>query len=103
MQNRLQLEEAQNLDPDQCLWEEVKGSHLYNFKWKPTSNGINFKTVGKFGNKQLVNHIEGHEALTTKDQLFYNMRAHCELNKKNVFTILPLTFPLDFSSEHSHD
>lgn len=34
---------------------------FFNFKWKPTSNGINFKTIGKFGTKQMVNHIQGHE------------------------------------------
>jgi hypothetical protein len=26
----------------------------------------------------LVNHIEGHEHLTTKDKLFINMKHYCE-------------------------
>ena len=48
-------------------WEATNAPHLFNFKWKPTSNGINYERLGKFGYKQLVNHIEGHHALTTKD------------------------------------
>lgn len=30
---------------------------LFNFKWKPVSNGINFDIVGKHGLKQVINHI----------------------------------------------
>ncbi len=77
------------------VWEEVTTSSLFNFKWKPTSRGINYQLLSKFGIKQLVNHIEGHESLTTKNELYLNMRAHCEKTQKNVFSMLPLTFTLD--------
>ena len=41
-------------------WQETNNPHLFNFKWKPFSNGIIFDRLGKFGYKQLVNRIEGH-------------------------------------------
>ena len=25
-----------------CVWEEVSGSNMFNFKWKPTSHGIDY-------------------------------------------------------------
>ena len=82
-------------------WQETNAPHLFNFKWKPTSGGINFERLGKFGYKQLVNHIEGHGALTTKDQLFFNMKAYCEKKNVAVYSILPLTFAVDFQDpEH---
>jgi len=33
----------------------------------------------------MVNHVQGHENLTTKDLLFLNLRAHCEKHNINVF------------------
>ena len=82
-------------------WQETNTPHLFNFKWKPFSNGINFERLGKFGYKQLVNHIEGHQALTTKDQLFFNMKAYCEKKSLDVYDMIPLTFAVDFS-DHNH-
>ena len=73
--------------------------NLFNFKWKPTSHGINYERLSKFGFKQLVNHIEGHESLTTKDNLFFNLKAHCERAQLNVYDMIPLTFPIDFTLE----
>lgn len=84
-------------------WEETTAyDSLYNFKWKPFSNGIKYDQISTYGVKQLVNHIEGHECLTTKDQLFINMRSYCEKVSPhiNVFDLLPLTFILDFKSEN---
>ncbi len=77
-------------------WQETNAPHLFNFKWEPTSAGINYERLGKFGYKQLVNHIEGHGALTTKDQLFYNMKAYCEKKNLDVYKMIPLTFAVDF-------
>ena len=51
---------------------------MFNFKWKPFSVGIVFDRLSKHGFKQLVNHIEGHASLTTKDELFFNMKVHCD-------------------------
>ena len=92
-----QAQQAQNY----FTWEETTATHLFNFKWKPVSHGIVYDRLSKYGYKQLVNHIEGHAALTTKDQLFFNIRAHCERIKINVYDIIPLTFAVDFQEESS--
>ena len=47
-----------------------------------------------------MNHIEGHGALTTKDQLFYNIKTYCERKHLNVYDIIPLTFAIDFLGEN---
>lgn len=47
-----------------------------------------------------MNHIEGHENLTTKDLLFINIKAYCEKSNINVFDIHPLTFIVDFKSDY---
>jgi hypothetical protein len=61
------------------IWEETTAyDSLYNFKWQPFSNGIKFDQISTYGVRQLVNHIEGHEHITTKDLLFINFRAYCE-------------------------
>jgi hypothetical protein len=69
---------------------------LYNFKWKPTSGGIKWDMISKHGLKQLVNHVKGHGALTTKDNLFLNMKTYYESQKLNIYDIVPLTIVLDY-------
>ena len=84
-------------------WQETNTPHLFNFKWKPFSHNINYERLGKFGYKQLVNHVEGHQALTTKDQLFFNIKAYCEKKNLDVYDMIPLTFAVDFSDvNHQH-
>lgn len=66
-------------DPEQMIfpgWEPADDYYdsLYHFKWKPTSGGIKFDLISKHGLKQVVNHVRGHGALTTKDNLFLNMK-----------------------------
>lgn len=51
----------------------------------------------------MVNHIEGHENITTKDWLFLNLKSHCEKINQNVFEMVPLTFILDFKSEFLYE
>ena len=48
-----------------------------------------------------MNHIEGHSALTTKDQLFFNIKTYCEKKQKNVYDVIPLTFAVDFQEDNS--
>lgn len=50
-------------------WLELEEKHLtlYSFKWAPTSKFINFEQLGAHGQRKLVNHIEGHGLITTKD------------------------------------
>lgn len=59
------------------LVDEFQDS-IYNFKWKPTSGGINFDTISKHGIKQLVNHVKGHGCLTMKDKILINLKAYYE-------------------------
>lgn len=51
-----------------------------------------------------MNHIEGHESITTKDQIFINLKAYCEKTPSlNVFELVPLTFLLDFKCEFIYE
>ncbi len=91
---------------DNTLWEETPSyDSLFNFKWYPTSYGLKYDQISTYGLKQLVNHIEGHETLTTKDQLFTNLKSFCEKNSLNlnVFDLVPLTYILDFKSEQIYE
>ena len=76
---------------------------LYNFKWKPTSAGIKFDLIGKHGLKQLVNHVKGHWALTTKDNLFLNMKSYYESQKMNIYDVVPITIVLDYLKDDVGD
>ena len=81
---------------------------FFNFKWKPVSQGINFQALGKQG-KQLVNHISGHHHLTTKDNIFLNLKKYYEKNRqtlpidKSIYDYIPLTFVLDYTKENVGD
>lgn len=80
-------------------WEETNSfDKLYNFKWQPISRGIVFDQINSFGTRQVINHIESHPQLTTKDRLFENLVALCEQRKLDVFKIVPITFMLQFDS-----
>lgn len=76
---------------------------LFNFKWKPTSHGIKFDLISKHGLKQLVNHVNGHYHLTTKDNLFLNLKSYYESQKKNIYDVVPLTMVLDYQKEEVCD
>lgn len=83
-------------------WQELEEKHLtlYSFKWAPTSKYINFDQLGAHGQKKLVNHIDQHGLLTTKDQLYLNFQKYCESSKSNVFQYLPIQFVLDLSAKN---
>ena len=68
-------------------WQELEEKHLtlFSFKWAPVSRGINFDQLGAHGYKKLANHLERHDLLSTKDQLFINMHRFCEQTKVSVF------------------
>lgn len=68
-------------------WLELEQKHLtiFNFKWAPVSRCINFEHQNYLGNKRIVNHLERHDVLTTKDQLYIHMHKFCETQKTNVF------------------
>ena len=71
---------------------------LFDFKWTPYSKHCHFEVLSS-GHKNLVNHFEKHDQLTTKDQLYMNMYRFCELQKLNVFEYMPLQFVIDFSNK----
>ena len=79
-------------------WEPADDHYdsLYNFKWKPTSGGIKYDLISKHGLKQLVNHVKGHGALTTKDNLFLNLKAYYESQRINIYDSVPITIVLDY-------
>ena len=61
-------------------------SQEYHFKWAPISSLVRFDSKG------VVNHFEGHIELSTKERLLKNLHVYCELNKLNVFDIVPVSF-----------
>ncbi len=84
-------------------WEETSNSDkLFNFKWLPFSRGVQYSQMNAFGVKQLVNHINGHEHLTTKDKLFENYTFHCETIKQDVFQSLPIQFTLQMDNNQCY-
>ena len=48
-----------------------------------------------------MNHFEHHWEISCKDNLFNNMLQYCELNKRNVFDIVPLTFVVEVDAVRS--
>lgn len=79
-------------------WEPADDYYdsLYHFKWKPTSHGIKFDLISKHGLKQVVNHVRAHGCLTTKDNLFLNLKQFYESQKLNIFETVPITIVLDY-------
>ncbi|CAI2376333.1 unnamed protein product [Moneuplotes crassus] len=74
-------------------WEQtVQFDTMFNFKWQQTSHGIRFDQLSINGKKQLVNHLENHAQITTKDCLFKNL---CEHLDKTVFEYVPMTFCIE--------
>ena len=73
-------------------WKETKIGA--NFKWIPTTKNIRFSQLSLI-HKQMVNHFEYHQEISTKDLLFRNLTSYAESNKVNVFDYLPLTFVID--------
>ena len=60
--------------------------------------------ISKHGLKQLVNHVNGHWHLTTKDSLFLNMKAYYESQKLgNIYEKVPLTIVVDYLKEDVGD
>lgn len=73
---------------------------MFNFRWQQTSNGIKYSQLSMNGKRQLVNHMEHHHQITTKDNLFTNMWEH--LGPK-VFEYVPMTFWIQTQSENYSD
>ena len=81
-------------------WKELdKGLSLFQFRWAPVSDGINYDLISKHGQRCIVNHFENHKVLSEKDALYINMRKACEALHLDVFKFLPLTFVINYDSE----
>ena len=59
------------------LWIELPNSQQnhFHFRWAPTSRSINFERLSH-NFVQMVNHIEGHHEITTKNELFKNVKGY---------------------------
>ena len=70
----------------------------FHFRWAPVSRQINFDRLShNFG--QIVNHFEHHHEVTTKNELFKNLKSHYDEKNLNAFHTLPLTFYLKVSAD----
>ena len=71
---------------------------MFHFKWMPFLKGLRYEQLSS-NQKQIVNHFEYHQEITTKDLMFKNLIAYAELNKISVFDYVPLTFVVDVDSQ----
>ena len=47
--------------------------------------------------------MKGHGSLTTKDNLFINLKAYYETQKMNIYDVVPLTIVLDYLKDDVGD
>ena len=79
-----------------------KENNYPNFIWSHCSSRLDFKEFirGKPGSpKRMTNHFEFHKEITNKLNLFLNMMIFCEKFKYDLFSILPMTFPIKYESK----
>ena len=73
-----------------------------NLLWSHCSKRIDFSDFyrSKPGCiKRMTNHFEFHNEITNKLNLFINMMIFCEKNKYDLFSFLPMTFPIKYESK----
>ena len=52
---------------------------MINLRWTQTTQNTKFNTItSSNGCKQVVNHFEGHEEISTKSGLLRNLKTKCE-------------------------
>ena len=74
---------------------------LPNFIWSHSSNKIDFNEFSKNRPphiKKMANHYEFHREISNKLELFLNMMFYCENSGLDIFSMLPLTFPIKYES-----
>lgn len=47
----------------------------------------------------MVNHFEAHHEITTKNELFKNLKSYNDERGQNAFSTIPLTFCLKISAD----
>jgi hypothetical protein len=80
----------------------VKENNYLHFLWSHCSSRIDFNEFsrGKSANfKKMTNHFEDHKEITNKLNLFLNMMIFCENNNYDLFSMLPVTFPIKYESK----
>ena len=50
--------------------------------------------------KKMTNHFEYHKEISNKMNLFLNMMIYCESFNLDLFSMLPLTFPIRYESQN---
>ena len=74
-----------------------------NFIWSHSSTRLDFAEFSKYrpiSIKKMTNHFEFHNEISNKMNLFLNMMKYCESNKLDLFSMLPLTFPIRYESQN---
>ena len=76
---------------------------LPNFIWSHSSTRLDFSEFSKYRPthiKKMTNHFEFHSEITNKMNLFLNMMIYCENNNLDLFSMIPLTFPIRYESKN---
>ena len=74
---------------------------LPNFIWSHSSSKLDFAEFSKYRPahiKKMTNHFEFHKEISNKMNLFLNMMIYCENFNLDLFSMLPLTFPIRYES-----
>ena len=77
-------------------------NNVINFMWSHCSSKINFDYFirDKPGSpKKMTNHFEFHTEISNKLNLFINMMIFCEKFNHDLFSMLPMTFPIKYESK----
>ena len=76
---------------------------LPNFIWSHSSTKLDFSEFSKYRAahiKKMTNHFEYHNEISNKMNLFLNMMIYCESFNLDLFSMLPLTFPIRYESQN---
>ena len=76
---------------------------LPNFIWSHSSQRLDFSEFSKYRPahiKKMTNHFEFHKEITNKMNLFLNMMIYSESYNLDLFSMLPLTFPIKYESQN---
>lgn len=51
---------------------------------------------------QILNHFEFHGEISSKDNMFLNLKQHCEELGEDVFDFVPVTFSIELFTQNAH-
>ncbi|CDW91776.1 tubulin-tyrosine ligase family [Stylonychia lemnae] len=70
-------------------WQELPNitQGHFHFRWAPVSKQVNFERLS-FNFTQMTNHLEGHNEISKKHELFKNLKYHLEINmEKPIYSL----------------